>query len=122
MPIDFDLKRSFSAVRSKANLPDRAENYVGNKFLFAYEIDGRPGIICGRIEGLEYSETMGMHLFVSCPSLDVSKLKSLYWNPETSRWTAIVETDGYDLLRYHAEGKPPANAPNCIPGGLEIIV
>lgn len=122
MAIDNDLKRSLAKAQAKARLPDRADNYLGNRFFFAYEIDGRPGIICGRIEGIEYSETMGVHLFVSCPSLDVSRLKSLYWNPQTSRWTAIVETDSYDLLRYHAEGKPPADAPNCIPGELEIIV
>jgi hypothetical protein len=121
MVIDHTLKRSLSKALTDAQLLDLPEKLIGKRFLFAYDINGQIGVVCGEIRGIEYSMAAGLHLFVSSPALDTFKLMSLSWNPETAAWSAIIELDQAELLMPHAQGHPRP-ALNCIPGQFEIII
>lgn len=121
MVIDHALKRSLSKALADAQLLDLPEKLIGKRFLFAYEINGQIGVVCGEIRGIEYSMAAGLHLFVSSPALATFKLMSLSWNPETAAWSAIIELDQAELLMPHAQGHPGPTL-NCIPGQFEIII
>lgn len=119
MPIDTALKRSFSKYLAEAHLLDLQEKFIGKKFFFAYEIHGQFGLLCGEIRGIEYSMAVGLHLYVSNPALETFRLKSLWWNQDAGSWNAVVEVERDELLLHYAQGARN-QAPNCIPGALEI--
>lgn len=121
MAVDHALKRAFSRTLNAAHLHDLPEKFIGKRFLFAYELNGQVGLLCGEIRGIEFSMAVGLHLFVSSPALETFRLKSLYWNPGTNGWNAIVEVERVDLLLHFAQGNSGL-APNIVPGQLEIVI
>ena len=76
-----ELKNALSQALSQAGLIGSPESLIGRKFCFAYEVDGEPWILCGRIEGVGFSLSDGLDLLVSPREAKGSHLlKSLHWD------------------------------------------